>query len=375
MALTRIAQYDPAAARHVATAVSLHSHTHHSREVLEFLPGWVSRIPVVRHMLRHDMDGFRSRQQRTVDFSRAYWCPPMSPAGVLASEQKQIDERFGALALVSITDHDTIAANVGLAAAGFGGVCPISVEWTVPYRGSVFHLGVHNLSPDRAPAWMRDFGHFTANPVEGRLLDILAGINETPATLIVLNHPLWNAHFDLHQDETALAQFVRAYRRFLHATEINGYRSHAENKAVIALGRDWDMPVLAGGDRHGRAPNAMVNLTASATFDEFVAEVRDDGRSDMVVMPEYREHPVTRTLEVVADVLRTDRDAEPGQRHWAQRVFVILDDGSHVPLAEVWAPRGPLAVRACVRTASLLGSGTARSALRLGLAVEDGGLL
>jgi hypothetical protein len=56
-------------------------------------------------------------------------------------------------------------------------------------------------------------------------------------------------------------------------------------------------------------------------------------------------------------------------------VFVILDDGSHVPLAEVWAPRGPLAVRACVRTASLLGSGTARSALRLGLAAEDGGLL
>ena len=196
-----------------------------------------------------------------------------------------------------------------------------------------------------------------------------------PATLIVLNHPLWNAHFDLHQDETALAQFVRAYRPFLHATEINGYRSHAENKAVIALGRDWNMPVLAGGDRHGRAPNAMVNLTASATFDEFVAEVRDDGRSDVVVMPEYREHPVTRTLEVVADVLRTDRDAEPGQRYWAQRVFVILDDGSHVPLAEVWAPRGPLAVRACVRTASLLGSGTARSALRLGLAAEDGGLL
>jgi hypothetical protein len=103
--------------------------------------------------------------------------------------------------------------------------------------------------------------------------------------------------------------------------------------------------------------------------------VRDDGRSDVVVMPEYREHPVTRTLEVVADVLRTDQDAEPGQRHWAQRVSVILDDGSHVPLAELWAPRGPLAVRACVRTASLLGSRTARSALRLGLAVEDGGLL
>jgi hypothetical protein len=359
----------------VATAVSLHSHTHHSKEVLAFLPGWVSRIPVVRHMLRHDMDGFRSRRQRTVDFSRAYWCPPMSPVSVLASEQKQLDARFGALALVSITDHDTIAANVGLAAAGFGGVCPISVEWTVPYRGSVFHLGVHNLPPDRAPAWMRDFGHFTANPVEDRLIDILAGVSETPATLIVLNHPLWNAHFDLDQDDTALAQFVRAYRPFLHATEINGYRSHAENKAVIALGRDWDMPVLAGGDRHGRAPNAMVNLTASATFDEFVAEVRDDGRSDVVVMPEYREHPVTRTLEVVADVLRTDRDADPGQRHWAQRVFVILDDGRHVPLAELWAPRGPLAVRACVRTASLLGSGTARSALRLGLAVEDGGLL
>ena len=31
---------------------------------------------------------------------------------------------------------------------------PISVEWTVPFRNTFFHLGVHNLPPNRARAIM-----------------------------------------------------------------------------------------------------------------------------------------------------------------------------------------------------------------------------
>jgi hypothetical protein len=67
--------------------------------------------------------------------------------------------------------------------------------------------------------------------------------------------------------------------------------------------------------------------------------------------------------------------AEPFQRHWTQRVFVIREDGRHQSLADFWAPKAPALVRACASAVALLGSGTARQALRLGLAVEDGGIL
>jgi hypothetical protein len=119
----------------------------------------------------------------------------------------------------------------------------------------------------------------------------------------------------------------------------------------------------------------MLNLTSASTFDEFVHEIRCDRRAHTVVMPEYQEHPATRVLEVISDVLRHDRLAEPGQQHWMQRVFVIGDDGRHQPLSEVWAPRVPFLVRASVATAAVLGSVTARHALRLGFVVDDGGVL
>ena len=375
MAHTRIVQYSADDVRDVRTVVSLHSHTHHSKEVLWFLPAWVSRIPIARHFVNRELRKHQGRAGRALDFSRAYWCPPLPPKAVFDSEAAQIADRFGAAPLVSITDHDNITAPLGLAAAGLGASCPVSVEWTVPFRGTVFHLGMHNLPPDSALVLVREFQAFTRTPVEPRLADLLAWAHGEPSTLIVLNHPLWNAHVDEDQDNSTLAAFVRLYRGFLHATEINGYRSHAENKAVIRLGREWDLPVLAGGDRHGRAPNAMLNTTTATSFDGFVDEVRRGGVAHTVVMPEYREHPATRVLEVVSDVLRHDRRAEPWQQHWSERVFVIREDGRHQPLAQFWAPRAPFFVRACVGTASLLGSGTARQALRLGLAVEDGGVL
>jgi hypothetical protein len=373
MAQTRMAQYDDATARGARTVVSLHSHTHHSREVLGFLPGWAARTPLVRHIVRRELRRQQEELGRAVDFSHAYWCPPLSPKQVFEGETAQAADRFGAAALVSITDHDSTSANLALAAVGLGASCPISTEWTVPYRGSVFHLGIHNMPAESAAAMMHEFKGFTADPVERKLTDLLEWVHASPSALTVLNHPLWNAHIDTDQSRSALADFVAAYRGFLHATEINGYRRHAENKSVIRLGREWDLPVLAGGDRHGRAANAMLNVTSASTFDEFVQEVRRDGVADTVVMPEYQEHITTRVLAVVSDVLRDNHLAEPFQRHWTQRVFVIWEGGRHQSLAELWAPKAPAPVRACASVAALLGSGTVRQALRLGLAVEDGG--
>jgi len=374
MAHTRIVHYDAAAARGVRTVVSLHSHTSHSREVLGFLPGWAARTPVVRHVLGPELRRQQERREGAVDFSRAYWRPPLSPKEVVESETAQAADRFAAPALVSLTDHDSITAALGLAAAGMGGYCPISTEWTVPFRGTIFHLGLHNLPPESAAAMMREFAAFTADPADRTLSALLAWVHAAPSTLVVLNHPLWNAHVDTVQSRAALVDFLALHRRYLHATEINGYRRHAENKAVIRLGREWGLPVLGGGDRHGRAANAMLNVTRAATFDGFVQEVRG-GAARTVVMPEYREHPATRVLGVVADVLGENRVAGPLQRHWTQRVFVTGEDGRQQSLAELWAPKAPALVRGCAAVAALLGSGRARQALRFGLAVENGGVL
>jgi len=375
MAQTRITHYDAVRAREARTVVSLHSHTHHSREVLAFLPGWAARTPLVRHIVGREVRRHEAQAGRALDFARAYWCPPLSPKQVFDSETAQATERFGAPALVSVTDHDSITANLALAAIGLGASCPISTEWTVPFRGAIFHLGIHNMPAESAAAMIHEFKACTASPVEQRIADLLGWVHAAPSALIVLNHPLWNAHVDADQSRSALTDFVAAYRGFLHATEINGYRRHAENRAVIRLGRERGLPVLAGGDRHGRAANAMVNVTAASTFDEFVQEVRRGGEATTIVMPEYQEHTATRVLAVVSDVLSDNRLAEPFQRHWTQRVFVIREDGRHQSLADFWAPKAPVLVRACAWAAALLGSGTARQAIRLGLAVDDGGLL
>ena len=374
MAQTRIVHDLWAAARGHRTAVSLHSHTHHSRENLAFLPGWISRITALNAVARIELSRQHRRHGRALDFSRAYWCPPLSPRAVIESESTQIAARLGLDPLVSITDHDNIDASLGLATLGLTASYPTSVEWTVPFGGQVFHLGIHNLPPETAGTIINMCRAFTARPAEGRLGPILDTITGDSATLVVLNHPLWNARIDKDQDHSVLRAFLRACRPYLHATEINGYRSHAENKAAIRLGREWNLPVVAGGDRHGRAPNAMLNLTTAATFSEFVDEVRYGGRSCAVIMPEYQQHRATRVLEVIGDVLRHDSSLDAGQQRWVQRGFVIGDDGQHRPLEQYWTGV-PLWIRALLRGTKLMGSVTARQALRLGLAVDDGGVL
>jgi predicted metal-dependent phosphoesterase TrpH len=374
MAHTRVGQELSTAVRGQRSGISLHSHTHHSKERLGFLPGWVARRPVLSFLARHELARQERRHGHPLDFMQAYWCPPLPPLAVIKSEEQQITTRLDLAPIVSITDHDTIAGSLGLAAVGLGAAYPLSVEWTVPFRGQVFHLGIHNLPPAQAGRFMARFHAATADPDEARLADVLADVTAYESTLVVLNHPLWNAHVDTDQDHSTLSRFVRAYRAFLHATEINGYRSHAENKAALRLGDAWNLPVVAGGDRHGRAPNAVLNVTRATSFDEFVQEVRHDGLSHTVIMPEYREHPATRVLEVLADVLGHHESLDSGQRRWLQRVFVVGGDGQHRPLERYWA-EVPLWIRTAVKAASLLGSVTARQAIRLGLPVEDGGVL
>ncbi|MGH9938493.1 MAG: PHP domain-containing protein, partial [Blastocatellia bacterium] len=309
--LTRLHVYErrghlPHHTKGFRTAVSLHCHTNHSRELLTFIPHYAKRIPILSRFYRREMDRYPVVYGKTIDFSRAWWTPPLTARQVFEMETLEVESRLGLPAIVSITDHDEIAAGLWLQAFDSQGRIPVSVEWTAPYGKGFFHLGVHNLPPDRASEVMREMSAYTqqAEP-RMELRDLLAWINEFPETLVVLNHPLWDIEFiGAQQHAVALGVFLGEHKTLIHALEVNGFRSWRENKAVMAMAKDFGLPVVSGGDRHGCRSNTVLNLTRAASFAEFVAEVREDGRSDVLLMPEYRESRVLRTLEVVADVLR-----------------------------------------------------------------------
>lgn len=81
---------DPPALRDFRTGVSLHGHTMHSQECLSFLPRYLHRIPGVSQVTRRYQQPARGAGP-AVDFSRAYWTPPLSPAAALRLERGQIE--------------------------------------------------------------------------------------------------------------------------------------------------------------------------------------------------------------------------------------------------------------------------------------------
>lgn len=357
------------------SAVSLHCHTHHSKENLGFIPYYADRIPIVASLFRREMKKYSRKRGRPLDFSKAHWTPPVSPNCVLDLERKQIETRLDLKAMVSLTDHDDIEAGRLLRALDSYRDIPISVEWTVPFGSGMFHLGIHNLPADSASKIMSELSSYTAHPQEDRLAELFESLNLLPDVLVVLNHPLWDieqAGRDLHM--ALLAAFIARYGKWLHAFEVNGYRPWRENSATMEMAQELGYPVVSGGDRHGYSPNTMLNLTRANTFAEFVAEVREDKVSEVLLMPEYREHLHARILESVADVLRYYPNYAEGQRYWADRVFFSINDSSR-PLSQHWKNGGPAWVRYTVKGLCMLGSPRLRPALRLALARGEGAAL
>src|ERR1035441_6547455 len=323
----------PAAIDGFATAVCLHGHTMHSEECLSFLPRYLHSVPGISRIVR----GYQRGPRPAVDFSRAYWTPPLTPASALRLERQQI-ANLGLRPLVSLTDHDNIDAGLALEDE------PVSVEWTVPYERSMLHLGIHTLPPHSARSWMSLMAAHTAAPVESRLPVILSELGRIPGVLIVLNHPFWLEEGVEQADHgRALDRVLRQCNHLFHAFELNGTRRWSENRAVVDLARQWSRPVVSGGDRHACEPAACLNLTNATSFAEFAAEVRS-GRSAVLFMPQYRRSLPVRILESVWDVLRRYPEY-PGRERWTDRIFYRVEDGAATPLSTLWKHRMPWVVR------------------------------
>jgi len=324
---------EPDASRAYRSAVSLHSHTNYSKESLLFIQEFIAKRPLLRGWLER-----KSRRSTIpVDWDRAYWTPPLIPKLAFEVEQRQIENVLGLGALVSLTDHDSIAAPTLLQVVRETSQIPLSLEWSVPFEGAVFHLGVQNLPSSRAHTIMADLDAHTRRQSPVQLQELLAMLHECPDVLLVFNHPLWDQGGMGRQRFTqVLERFLQANVRYLHAFELNGTRSRQENKGVIELGGRWDRLLISGGDRHGCEPSAVVNLTRAQSFAEFVHEIRVKQRSHVLFMPQYAEPLGLRTAQAVLDVIREYPDYAPGCQRWDDRVFHPDRSGTDQPISTLW---------------------------------------
>jgi hypothetical protein len=351
------------------TGVSLHSHTLHSRESLDFIERATANTLWLSGAIRKQREKYRAVKGRELDLKRAWWTPPLSGRQAVDLEKRQIERRLAMEALVSITDHDNIDGCLSLQVLEETRDVPVSIEWTVPFRGTFFHLGVHNLPPDSARAMTVAMNEFTAAPEESRIAPMLEWLG-APAreTLIILNHPMWDEN---HIGEVAHSEFViafiEAYRPFIHALELNGLRPWSENRKAAQLASRFGLPVISGGDRHGREPNACVNLTNAASFTEFVNEVRNDGWSDVLFLPQYREPLKMRILENMCDILEDDPTHAMGWTCWSDRVFYLTDEGIVKSLKEFWGKQFPAVVNRFVSLMQVAKHHRVKSALRVAL--------
>jgi hypothetical protein len=245
----------------------------------------------------------------------------------------------------------------------------VSVEWTAPFGPSYFHIGVHNLPSRNAQETMARLAEATSTRQPELVSDLLHELAARPGTLLVLNHPLWDLPcIGQEEHNRLLLEFVRQYRQCLDALEINGLRERGENRGVVRLAREIGLPIISGGDRHGREPNATLNLTNARTFGEFAEEVRA-GASYVLVMPQYLEPLRLRVIQTIWEIVRDDREHSRGWTRWQDRVFMDCHDGQARSLTELLQGREtPLLLRQFVRAVRLLASPRLRPALQFAMA-------
>ncbi len=366
---------EPNAATGFATGVSLHSHTSQSKETLDFIAelstDWAFLQPIMRWLEARCLHTTGIRP----DYARSYWTPPLTPRLAFDLERSQIENHLQLPGLVSITDHDSIQAPLLLRSVPSARHIPVSVEWTVPFGNTAFHLGVHNLPSATGAEWMARLESFTnrttnqpvADRVLGELHAILAELDELPNVLIIFNHPIWDLYRigdDPHR--VLVNDFLAQYGQFIHALELNGLRNWKENREVADLAARWNQLVISGGDRHGIEPNANLNLTHATDFTGFVHEVRRERRSHVLFMPQYAEPWKHRILQSTLDAIRDYPQFPQGSRRWDERTFHPDAEGAIRPLSELWHKgRSPVMVSAVLSIVRLLGAAPVSGGLRV----------
>ncbi len=357
------------------TGVSLHCHTEHSKEMLDFIPHYADKLPIINYFWHKEREKYLEKEGKGIDFSTAYWSPPMSGHSVFGIEQEQITNA-GLNAIVSVTDHDSIDACIEVNTTEKNDNAPISLEWTVPFDYGFFHVGVHNLPKERAVKITQTLLDYTFGdgPTDEKLTEMFAMLNELPGVLVILNHPIWDIELvGPERHEALLKEFIKRHGRWIHAFEVNGFRSWSENKRVIEMAEALGIPLATGGDRHGCKPNTVINLTNADTFEGFVEEIRVNKRSEVVLMPEYEQPLHSRQMQSFSEILKHYPAFRDGRQKWFERVFFDTGNGDGLMslAGHGWRLGGPKWLRAAIWTLGFLGSPSMRPVFRAARRKKD----
>lgn len=319
--------------------ISLHSHTKLSKEKLQFIPAFTEKWPVIQRIL----DRQYKKSVVPVDLARAYWTSPLTPRRAYEVERDQIEGVLHLESMVSLTDHDSIQAPAMLKMTADTADAPLSMEWSVPVNGTIFHLGIHNLPAAHASDVEAQLHRYTQNPSQSSVTELLAGLDAFPDVLIVFNHPLWDlCGLGPERHARSLDKFLEQNNRFIHAFEFNGMRRWQENKRVGPLADRWHQPIVSGGDRHTCEPSAALNLSNAANFSEFVDEIRVGRTSQVVFMPQFADPMCVRVAHAVLDVIRYYPENPEGTRRWDDRVFHPDKTGEgFLPISAFWKAPPP----------------------------------
>ena len=359
----------PAATRGYRTAVSLHSHTVHSRESLDFIPRVLRKVPPIHALIAKVSDRRRAHSGHSVAFDRAFWRPPLNALAAHTVEAAQIGDSLGLRPLISITDHDDLEACADLRTLGIP--APFSLEWSVPFGATVFHLGVHNLPPERARAFQAEMARYTAAPEPDLLTSLLEELDQIPNVLTVLNHPFcceFRIPRAVHVVE--LRRFLAGHGARIQALELNGLQPASDNRATIHLAAQLSFPAISGGDRHCLEPNANLNLTNAASLDEFIDEIRRDRVSRVLFLPQYREPLAARYIEFIWHAVKP-HPGSPGRESWLDRVFYDHETDGLKPMSVLWPNGGPRALRQFIAAVGWLATPHVRATLRLALGGQE----
>lgn len=383
-------------ARGARSAVSLHSHTSCSLETLAVVATYKDRSALVRRLVERVERTRIGKGPSRLDVSNLYFTPPLPPLEALETERRQIEHTLDVAPFVSLTDHDTFESAEMLEDHHGERDVPFSTEWTVPFESSYLHLGIHNV-PRRAITCLQRrmrriaqgcrvcrernsvcFGAHRGEPdapwrneALGEVLDEISGYGEA---LTVLNHPAWDlGGIGDAGNRRMISRFLAVHGHGVHAVEINGLRPWVENEVAIAMAEVAGLPIVAGGDRHGCEPAAMLNVSNADCLSGFVSEIRRARRSRVVLMPQYREPLGFRKLQAVWDVLREYPGHADGTRVWTDRVLVRDAAGQFQTLSELWSDSrsGPFAIEASRALTMSLERWPLRNAVRLAYATEQ----